>query len=58
MVGRDFFYFMDSEDKIVFYKGFEGIVEKENEKLLILYEWLYLNIENVDYGVGMVFFDF
>lgn len=58
LAGRDPFHSMDPEDKIAFHKGLEGIVEKENEKLSTLHEWLHSNIENVDYGAdGISIYD-
>lgn len=50
--GRDPFHLMDTEDKLAFFKGLEKKVEKENEKLLQLHEYLHSNIENLDYGAG------
>ncbi|KAH9731445.1 E3 ubiquitin-protein ligase SINAT3 [Citrus sinensis] len=52
--GRDPFHLMDAEDKLAFFKGLEKKVEKENEKLLQLHEYLHSNIENLDYGAGSV----
>lgn len=48
--GRDPFHLMDTEDKLAFFKGLEKKVEKQNEKLLPLHEYLHSNIENLDYG--------
>lgn len=50
--GCDPFHLMDAEDKLAFFKGLEKKVEKENEKLLQLHEYLHSNIENLDYGAG------
>ncbi|XVF80241.1 hypothetical protein PTKIN_Ptkin15bG0055200 [Pterospermum kingtungense] len=50
LAGRDPFYLMDAEDKLAFFQGLEKKVEKENEKLSHLHEWLHSNIENLDYG--------
>lgn len=50
--GRDPFYKLNAEDKHAFFKGLEKKVERENEKLLKLHEWLHSNIENLDYGAG------
>ncbi|KAL4566999.1 hypothetical protein LXL04_022569 [Taraxacum kok-saghyz] len=50
LMGRDPFYLMDSEDKDLFFKGLEKKVEKENEKLRELHQYLHSNIENLDYG--------
>lgn len=52
LMGRDPFYLMDSEDKDLFFKGLEKKVEKENEKLRVLHEYVHSNIENLDYGAG------
>ncbi|KAH9731440.1 E3 ubiquitin-protein ligase SINAT3 [Citrus sinensis] len=53
--GRDPFHLMDAEDKLAFFKGLEKKVEKENEKLLQLHEYLHSNIENLDYGADYKF---
>ncbi|XP_012490107.1 uncharacterized protein LOC105802795 isoform X1 [Gossypium raimondii] len=50
LAGRDPFYLMDAEEKLAFFQGLEKKVEKENEKLSHLHEWLHSNIENLDYG--------
>lgn len=55
LAGRDPFHSMNPEDKAAFLKGLESKVEKENQKLSILHEWIHSNIENVDYGAGIVF---
>ncbi|GAV77897.1 hypothetical protein CFOL_v3_21365 [Cephalotus follicularis] len=56
--GRDPFYLMDAEDKLAFFQGLEKKVEKENEKLSHLHEWLHSNIENLDYGAdGISLYD-
>ncbi|XP_002523343.3 uncharacterized protein LOC8263519 [Ricinus communis] len=56
--GRDPFYLMDAEDKLKFFKGLEENVEKENEKLLKVHEYLHSNIENLDYGAdGISLYD-
>lgn len=52
LMGRDPFYLMDTEDKALFFKGLEKKVEKENEKLAHLHQYLHSNIENLDYGAG------
>lgn len=52
LAGRDPFYLMDNEDKLAFFEGLERKVDKENENLLNLHEWLHSNIENLDYGAG------
>ncbi|KAK9279735.1 hypothetical protein L1049_013417 [Liquidambar formosana] len=58
LAGRDPFYMMDAEDKVAFFKGLERKVEKENEKLLNVHEWLHSNIENLDYGTdGISLYD-
>ncbi|KAJ8748515.1 hypothetical protein K2173_003414 [Erythroxylum novogranatense] len=58
LTGRDPFYLMDAEDKINFFKGLEKKVEKENEKLLQVHEYLHSNIENLDYGTdGISLYD-
>ncbi|GLT76999.1 hypothetical protein SLA2020_486280 [Shorea laevis] len=54
LAGRDPFYLMDAEDKRAFFHGLEKKVEKENEKLSHLHEWLHSNIENLDYGADGV----
>ncbi|KAG6663692.1 uncharacterized protein LOC122299861 [Carya illinoinensis] len=58
LAGRDPFYLMDAEDKHAFFRGLENKVEKENEKLSKLHEWLHSNIENLDYGAdGISLYD-
>lgn len=52
LAGRDPFHLMDAEDKLKFFKGLEEKVEKENEKLFQVHEYLHSNIENLDYGAG------
>lgn len=52
LAGREPFFMMDEEDKIAFFKGLEKKVERENEQLLELHEFLHSNIENLDYGTG------
>lgn len=56
LANRDPFDSMDPEDKITFFKGLEKKVERENEKLSKLHEWLHSNIENLDYGAGILMF--
>ncbi|XP_010544836.1 PREDICTED: uncharacterized protein LOC104817362 [Tarenaya hassleriana] len=51
LAGRDPFYSVDAEDKAMFFQGLENKVEKVNEKLSHLHQWLHSNIENLDYGV-------
>ncbi|XP_076903470.1 uncharacterized protein LOC143558530 isoform X1 [Bidens hawaiensis] len=58
LMGRDPFYLMDAQDKALFFKGLEEKVEKENEKLAHLHEYLHSNIENLDYGAdGISLYD-
>ncbi|CAI9278109.1 unnamed protein product [Lactuca saligna] len=58
LMGRDPFYLMDTEDKDLFFKGLEKKVEKENEKLRVLHEYVHSNIENLDYGAdGISLYD-
>ncbi|KNA18160.1 hypothetical protein SOVF_073400 [Spinacia oleracea] len=58
LAGRDPFNSMDPEDKVAFYKGLDSKVEKVNQELSILHEWLHSNIENVDYGAdGISIYD-
>lgn len=58
LANRDPFYSMDPEDKLTFFHGLEKKVERENEKLLKLHEWLHSNIENLDYGAdGISLYD-
>uniref|UniRef100_A0A5B7BT08 Embryo defective 1703 n=1 Tax=Davidia involucrata TaxID=16924 RepID=A0A5B7BT08_DAVIN len=58
LAGRDPFYLMDAEDKLAFFEGLERKVEKENEKLLNLHEWIHSNVENIDYGAdGISLYD-
>lgn len=58
LAGRDPFYLLDSEDKDAFFKGLEKKVEKQNEELSKLHEWLHSNIENLDYGAdGISLYD-
>ncbi|KAI3693459.1 hypothetical protein L6452_33294 [Arctium lappa] len=58
LMGRDPFYLMDAEDKALFFKGLEKKVEKENEKLHALHEYVHSNIENLDYGAdGISLYD-
>jgi hypothetical protein len=56
LAGRDPFHLMDAEDKQEFFRGLEKKVEKENEKLSKVHEWLHSNIENLDYGAGSYLF--
>ncbi|KAG7566630.1 hypothetical protein ISN44_As10g031630 [Arabidopsis suecica] len=51
LAGRDPFHLIDAEDKAMFLKGLETKVEKENEKLSHLHQWIHSNVENLDYGV-------
>lgn len=44
---------MDAEDKKAFFGGLEKKVEKVNEKLQNLHQWVHSNIENLDYGAGI-----
>ncbi|KAK4379234.1 hypothetical protein RND71_001096 [Anisodus tanguticus] len=56
--GRDPFYQMDDEDKLVFFSGLEKKVDQENKQLQDLHEWLHSNIENLDYGAdGISLYD-
>ncbi|XP_051119937.1 uncharacterized protein LOC127243807 isoform X2 [Andrographis paniculata] len=48
--GRDPFHDMEDEDKSMFLCGLEQKVDKVNEKMLKLHEYLHSNIENLDYG--------
>ncbi|XP_021688220.2 uncharacterized protein LOC110670468 isoform X2 [Hevea brasiliensis] len=58
LAGRDPFHLMDAEDKLKFFKGLEKKVEKENEKLFQVHEYLHSNIENLDYGAdGISLYD-
>uniref|UniRef100_A0A803M4T2 Uncharacterized protein n=1 Tax=Chenopodium quinoa TaxID=63459 RepID=A0A803M4T2_CHEQI len=58
LAGRDPFHSMDPEDKVAFYAGLESKVEKENQKLAALHDWLHSNIENIDYGAdGISLYD-
>ncbi|KAI4303419.1 hypothetical protein MLD38_039053 [Melastoma candidum] len=58
LAGRDPFYSMQAEDKQAFFEGLERKVEKENERLLNLHEYLHSNIENLDYGAdGISIYD-
>ncbi|KAF8032438.1 hypothetical protein BT93_D1378 [Corymbia citriodora subsp. variegata] len=50
LTGKDPFYSMDAEDKRAFFAGLEKKVEKVNEELLKVHEYLHSNIENLDYG--------
>ncbi|KAE7999358.1 hypothetical protein FH972_003798 [Carpinus fangiana] len=54
LAGRDPFHLMDAEDKQAFFRGLEKKVEKENEKLSKVHEWLHSNIENLDYGAEKI----
>ncbi|CAN8267860.1 unnamed protein product [Cochlearia groenlandica] len=51
LAGRDPFHLVDVEDKAVFMQGLEKKIEKENEKMSHLHQWIHSNIENIDYGV-------
>ncbi|CAF2060003.1 hypothetical protein Bca4012_100059 [Brassica carinata] len=51
LAGRDPFHLIDAEDKAMFLQGLEKKVEKENEKLSHLHQWIHSNVENLDYGV-------
>ncbi|KAL9245419.1 hypothetical protein vseg_019077 [Gypsophila vaccaria] len=58
LAGRDPFHSMDLDDKTAFFKGLESKVEKENQKLATLHQWLHSNIENIDYGAdGISIYD-
>nr|GFA57197.1 hypothetical protein CTI12_AA355890 [Tanacetum cinerariifolium] len=58
LMGREPFYLMDAEDKALFFKGLENKVEKVNEELHDLHEYLHSNIENLDYGAdGISLYD-
>ncbi|KAH7519477.1 hypothetical protein FEM48_Zijuj08G0040500 [Ziziphus jujuba var. spinosa] len=58
LAGRDPFHMLNAEDKLAFFNGLEKKVERENEKLLKLHEWLHSNIENLDYGAdGISLYD-
>ncbi|CAK9136904.1 unnamed protein product [Ilex paraguariensis] len=58
LAGQDPFYMMDDEEKLAFFNGLEKKVEKENEKLSNLHEWIHSNIENLDYGAdGISLYD-
>ncbi|WOG86826.1 hypothetical protein DCAR_0206044 [Daucus carota subsp. sativus] len=50
LMGRDPFHLMDAEDKKAFFGGLEKKVEKVNEKLQNLHQWVHSNVENLDYG--------
>ncbi|KAK4339404.1 hypothetical protein RND71_040866 [Anisodus tanguticus] len=54
LAGRDPFYQMDDEDKLVFFSGLEKKVDQENKQLQDLHEWIHSNIENLDYGADGV----
>ncbi|XP_065860197.1 uncharacterized protein [Euphorbia lathyris] len=56
--GRDPFYLMDADDKVKFFEGLEKKVDRENEKLSQVHEYLHSNIENLDYGAdGISLYD-
>lgn len=58
LTGKDPFYSMDAEDKRAFFAGLEKKVEKVNEELLKVHEYLHSNIENLDYGAdGISIYD-
>ncbi|KAI9182297.1 hypothetical protein LWI28_023973 [Acer negundo] len=58
LAGLDPFYLMDAEDKHAFFQGLEKKVEKVNEKLSHVHEFLHSNIENLDYGAdGISLYD-
>ncbi|XP_074279670.1 uncharacterized protein LOC141604972 [Silene latifolia] len=58
LAGRDPFHSMDLDDKAAFFEGLERKVEKQNEKLATLHQWLHSNIENIDYGAdGISIYD-
>ncbi|KAA0048887.1 Embryo defective 1703, putative isoform 2 [Cucumis melo var. makuwa] len=58
LANRDPFYSMDPEDKVKFFNGLEKKIERQNEKLLKVHEWLHSNIENLDYGAdGISIYD-
>ncbi|CAN0889655.1 hypothetical protein LINGRAHAP2_LOCUS16145 [Linum grandiflorum] len=50
LCGRAPFHMIEAEDKRKFFEGLEKKVERENEKLLKVHEYLHANIENLDYG--------
>ncbi|CAH8368470.1 unnamed protein product [Eruca vesicaria subsp. sativa] len=51
LAGRDPFHLINAEDKAMFLQGLEKKVEKENEKLSHLHQWIHSNVENLDYGI-------
>lgn len=51
LAGRDPFHLINAGDKAMFLQGLEKKVEKENEKLSHLHQWIHSNVENLDYGV-------
>ncbi|CAA7038443.1 unnamed protein product [Microthlaspi erraticum] len=51
LAGRDPFHLINVEDKAMFLQGLEKKVERENEKLSHLHQYIHSNIENLDYGV-------
>ncbi|XP_038682897.1 uncharacterized protein LOC119983305 [Tripterygium wilfordii] len=58
LMGKDPFHLIADEDKLAFFKGLEKKVEKDNEKLSHLHNWLHSNIENLDYGAdGISLYD-
>ncbi|KAL4204794.1 hypothetical protein AMTRI_Chr01g133880 [Amborella trichopoda] len=57
IAGREPFYLMSAEDEHAFFEGLEKKVEKVNEKLLGLHEWVHSRVENLDYGAGGISLD-
>ncbi|KAG0503416.1 hypothetical protein HPP92_003488 [Vanilla planifolia] len=50
LAGREPFHLMDANDQQAFFQGLERKVEKANETLAGVHEWIHSKIENLDYG--------
>ncbi|KAJ3686165.1 hypothetical protein LUZ61_015329 [Rhynchospora tenuis] len=50
LTGKDPFHNLDESEKRAFFKGLEKKIERANEKLLPLHQYLHSKIENLDYG--------
>ncbi|CAA6665741.1 unnamed protein product [Spirodela intermedia] len=51
LAGREPFHLMDPDEKVAFFEGLERKVERENNRMLALHEFIHTKIENIDYGI-------
>lgn len=52
LAGREPFHLMDADEKVAFFEGLERKVERENNRMSALHEFIHTKIENIDYGIG------